>query len=359
MAPDRYGRPQARRSTEERAAHVPSSAVAAGARRVADARSRRVRRRSRATSLGLDVVGEEGDSVYLRCWGDYYAYSLVLTAAGRARARPRGLAHRSPEQLDEAVARVEAAGIQGEWIEASVGHGRAYRFIGPGGHPKEIFWEVDRAIAPAGEESPYPDRPQRAASRGIGVRILDHVTVTAPDVRAERMVPRRPRLPHHGRHRARRRARRGSSASTTLQREVPRPRASSRTFEGKPGRLHHVAFWVETNHDLTRGATFLIEHGHAIDYGPGQHGIGEQNYLYFRDPAGLRYELNSGGYRNYVPDWEPSVWRLEDGPNNSYRTEIGMPAVHMVAIPPGVVGAMTPAPAPVAAGSPEDSLSRL
>ena len=54
--------------------------------------------------------------------------------------------------------------------------------------------------------------------------------------------------------------------------------------------------------------------------------------------SGLRYELNSGGYRNYVPDWEPAIWRFEDGPNNTYRTEIGMPAVHMAEIPPGIVG---------------------
>src|SRR5215207_724727 len=38
--------------------------------------------------LGLDVVAEQGDSVYLRCWGDYYGYSLVLTSG----AGPRRLA---------------------------------------------------------------------------------------------------------------------------------------------------------------------------------------------------------------------------------------------------------------------------
>ena len=31
--------------------------------------------------LGLDVVEDAGDSVYLRCWGDYYAHSVILTAA--------------------------------------------------------------------------------------------------------------------------------------------------------------------------------------------------------------------------------------------------------------------------------------
>jgi hypothetical protein len=32
------------------------------------------------------------------------------------------------------------------------------------------------------------------------------------------------------------------------------------------------------------------------------------------------------------------IWRPEDGPNNSYRTEIAMPAVRMVNIPPGHAG---------------------
>jgi len=290
--------------------------------------------------LGLHVVGEQGESVYLRCWGDYYGYSLVLTASDEP-----GLGHGAwrawgAEQLDDAVASIEASGTQGEWVESSFGHGRAYRFAGPGGHTQELFWEVERAVAPAGEESPYPDRPQRASSHGIGVRLLDHLTVTAPDVKESmrwhrdvldfRMMaaiepaPDEPWL-----------------FGTVTTTEKSHDLGFIRDSDGVPGRMHHVAFWVETNHDLTQGAKFLVEHGVDIDFGPGQHGIGEQDYLYFRDPVGLRYELNSGGYRNYVPDWEPSIWRLEDGPNNTYRTEIGMPAVHMAAIPPGVVGKQT------------------
>src|SRR5256885_14666838 len=53
-----------------------------------------------ATSvLGLDVVTAEGDSVYLRCWGDYYAHSLILTAAdepGLGHAAWRGARPRPP-----------------------------------------------------------------------------------------------------------------------------------------------------------------------------------------------------------------------------------------------------------------------
>jgi catechol 2,3-dioxygenase len=197
-------------------------------------------------------------------------------------------------------------------------------------------------MVPPGEESPYPDRPQRAGSQGVRVRLLDHVTVTAPDVKATLEWHRdaldfrimaavessQPDAPEW-------------FFGVATQTEKSHDFGFIQDFDGIPGRLHHLAFWVETNHDLTEGAKFILEHGHELDYGPGQHGIGEQNYLYFRDPAGLRYELNSGGYRNYVPDWENPLWTFDDAPNNAYFTEIGMPAVHMVAIPPGQAGRVT------------------
>jgi catechol 2,3-dioxygenase len=200
-----------------------------------------------------------------------------------------------------------------------------------------LFWEVDGPVVPAGEESPYPDRPQRRASHGIGVRILDHVTVTAPDVRYAcewlrdtldfrimGAVEEEPGAPWF--------------LGLVTQNEKSHDHGFILDLDGKTGRLHHLAFWVETNQDITEGAKFLIEHGHDVDFGPGQHGVGEQNYLYFRDPVGLRYELNSGGYRIYVPDWDPAIWRFEDGPNNTFRTEIGLPAVYMTPTPPGIVG---------------------
>ena len=104
--------------------------------------------------LGLDVVEDSGDSVYLRCWGDLYAHSVILTAADQP-----GLGHAAwrtdgPEQLEEAVRKVEAAGVRGSWVEESVGHGHAYRFEGPGGHVTELVWEVDRAVAPPRVRSP-------------------------------------------------------------------------------------------------------------------------------------------------------------------------------------------------------------
>ena len=72
-------------------------------------------------------------------------------------------------------------------------------------------------------------------------------------------------------------------------------------FSKLPGRFHHVAFWIPSYEELLRAADLLLESGTPIEFGPGKHGIGEQGYLYFRDPVGLRVELNTGGYRNYIP----------------------------------------------------------
>ena len=77
----------------------------------------------------------------------------------------------------------------------------------------------------------------------------------------------------------------------------------------RAGRINHYAFWVDTREELLIAADVLGENGYPIEYGPSIHGIGEQNFLYYREPSSLRIELNTGGYRNYVPDWEPNTWK--------------------------------------------------
>ena len=87
----------------------------------------------------------------------------------------------------------------------------------------------------------------------------------------------------------------------------------------RPGRVNHVAFWLDAHEELLISVDVLMENGIAIEYGPSIHGLGEQSYLYFREPSGLRIELNSGGYRNYVPVWEPKVWTPSTGSARIYR----------------------------------------
>ncbi len=100
-----------------------------------------------------------------------------------------------------------------------------------------------------------------------------------------------------------------------------------------PGRVNHIAFWTDSHEELKRAADTLMENGVAIEYGPSTHGIGEQVFLYFREPSGLRIELNTGGYRNYVPDWTPHVWKPSEGSNNLYRNG-AMPMSMTESFPP-------------------------
>ncbi len=93
---------------------------------------------------------------------------------------------------------------------------------------------------------------------------------------------------------------------------------------GVPGRLHHVAFWVDTRDELHRATDILLNQDVAIETGPGRHGMGEQEYLYFKEPGGNRIEMNTGGYRLYVPDWETRKWTPALGSQTFYRN-IPMP----------------------------------
>jgi len=77
----------------------------------------------------------------------------------------------------------------------------------------------------------------------------------------------------------------------------------------------------------------LMEAGAHIEFGPGRHGMGEQTYLYFREPGGIRLEINSGGYRNYQPDWQPVKWVPSQGSNTMYRN-VSMPDSMTEAFPP-------------------------
>lgn len=282
--------------------------------------------------LGLYETAREGQSVYLRCWGDHYHHSLILTpgpqpALGHASWRTAG-----EDELHDAVAQLEARGTKGTWVK-TLGHGDAYRFKGFGGHVMEIFWEVERFKAARGQQSTFPERPQKFAPIGIGTRQLDHVTfATADPVKTAEWY--RDTLGFR------------FMATTFLDHDPRRVVFAVVTTNEKshdlglgvdfspiPGRLHHLAFWLDTHDELLRAADQLLEAGVAIEYGPGKHGIGEQSYLYFREPGGVRIELNTGGYRNYVPDWEPVHWPVSKGSNTMYRNH-GMPDSMMEAFPP-------------------------
>jgi catechol 2,3-dioxygenase len=173
-------------------------------------------------------------------------------------------------------------------------------------------------------ESPFPNRPQRYVPRGVAARCIDHVTITAADPRGDSewyrdtlghrwmeytVIPDRPDFPVF-------------CMTTVCERSHdlgivwdPTP---------VPGRINHFAYFLDTSDDLRRAADVLLNQDVAIEFGPGRHGMGEQDYLYARDPSGMRVELNTGGYRNYEPDWETVRYEPQQG-SNVYYKNLSMP----------------------------------
>ncbi len=236
--------------------------------------------------MGLTEVKRTAESVYLRCWGDYYQYSLMLTqgkesALGHACWRTVG-----PEELDEAVARLKAAGVPGEWVDNSYGHGRSYRFQALGGHSMELVWEVKRYQAEGDLKSTYPERPQKLTNHGIAPRQLDHVTVATKDVVAAAewfkkhlgfrfmAVAYRHDKPDQ------------AVFATVTTNEKSHDLGLGVDFSNIPGRLHHLAFWVDSADEHLRCADLLMESGTGIEYGPAGMGSASNTTFTSASPAG-------------------------------------------------------------------------
>ncbi|MBF4635309.1 VOC family protein [Agreia pratensis] len=268
--------------------------------------------------VGLTEVARENGNVYLRCWGDYYAYSVVVVPGNEPGLDTMAWRTSSAEALDEAAKRIEAAGVQGEWLDDVPQIGRAYRFTGPFGHSMTLHWDVTRYQGAGAVASIYPDRPEKRSKVAGAPRQLDHVTVASSDVdafaawyndvlgfriMAKTVLDDAPI----------------SVFSVLTTNEKSHDLGVVLDGSSRAGRINHYAFWVDTREELLIAADVLMENGYPIEYGPSIHGIGEQTFLYYREPSSLRIELNTGGYRNYVPDWEPNTWKPSLGSNNFYR----------------------------------------
>jgi catechol 2,3-dioxygenase len=201
----------------------------------------------------------------------------------------------------------------------------------------EIYWEAERWSPPAELAPTFPNRPQRYKPRGVAVNHIDHVTIPTADIMRD-VAFFRDTLDYR------------FTEWTVLDDEADLVVFAMVTtneqahdlgllgdHSGIAGRIHHISYWLDQRLDVERAADVLMESGTAVEYGPGRHGMGFQTYLYFREPGGMRIELNSGGWRNYQPDWKPVRWSPAMGSNDFYRLN-AFPQSMMEAFPPHVAG---------------------
>ncbi|MEV7649125.1 VOC family protein [Arthrobacter sp. NPDC089319] len=261
---------------------------------------------------GLYTVEETADSLYLRAWNDDVLTSLKITAASEP--GPGHVAWRctSPQALERRVAALEAKGVQGQWTDGDIGHGPAYEYRGPGGHLQEIYFETDKYVAPAGQKPYLPNQPQKYNPHGVAAAHLDHINLLVPDVTAasafaqeslgfklrERLIPA------------------GSDDEVGAWLSLmTKAHDLALTQEPYPteGRLHHLAYAVESREDVLRAADIFMENNVPIDFGPAKHSRTQGFFLYVIEPGGNRVEVFSGGIHIYSPDFETVTWDTETG----------------------------------------------
>ena len=260
--------------------------------------------------MGMEIEAQDGPATYLRGWGDYQRWSLKLIASDTSGMGVLGLRAWSPEALERRVAAIEATGLGEGWSDGDLGRGASYRFRDPDGHRFELYYECERYDPPEHLRPSLKNVPGRYTGRGIAIKRLDHINVLAADVRANRefcvdaltyRLYERIEL-NDG-------TETGAWMSATI---AAHELIYTKDAYGANGRLHHLAFWVDTREECLRAADIWLDHGIEIEAAPSKHAIAQGFFLYGIEPGGNRVEVTTGGRFVYAPDESCVVWTEAD-----------------------------------------------
>jgi catechol 2,3-dioxygenase len=256
--------------------------------------------------LGMELEAQIGQSAYLRGWGDYPRYSLKLTEAAHTGIAHMAIRAWNEEALQRVARAIETSGRGHGWIDGDHGHGPAYRFTDPDGHVFEILYEADRYEPPPELAPSLKNQPQRITGRGVSVKRLDHVNLLAADVRAARTFAtdvlgyrlyEQVELDD------------GSEAGAWMSLSImAHELIYTLDHHRANGRLHHLAFWVDTREECLRAADLFLDDDVYIEAAPSKHAIAQGFFLYAYEPAGNRIEVTTGGRLVYDPDEPTVVW---------------------------------------------------
>ncbi|AEV16337.1 Catechol 2,3 dioxygenase [Thermus sp. CCB_US3_UF1] len=283
--------------------------------------------------MGMEVSGHEGDSYYLRGWDDYEFHTLKLTADKRPGLGHLAFRAKSPEGLLRRVRALEALGLGEGWTEGDLGHGPAYRFRTPDGHPMELYYET-RWYTPTEATRPaLKNQASRFPGRGANLRRLDHVNLLASDVGAVRAF-----MEHFLGMKVTEQIlfRDGSEQGAWLT-------CTNKTYDvaitkdhlGAKGRLHHFTYAVDSREEVLRAADVCLEHGVFIETGPHKHAIQQTFFLYVYEPGGCRFEVACPGARLLLaPDWKPIVWDEEERKKGQAWGLKTVESFHTYGVPP-------------------------
>ncbi|WP_434290040.1 catechol 2,3-dioxygenase [Celeribacter sp. SCSIO 80788] len=252
--------------------------------------------------IGLDFVSQEADGrVYLKAYDEFHRHSVVLREADSAGIDFFAFKADGQESVDEFRKRIEDYGVAVTDVEEGEmpGTGKRISFMIPSGHRIDLYADMDLSDMAPETHNPYiyKDEP-----RGMRAQRLDHCLLYGPNLpEVEKFftevldfhIPERVDLP---------------DGTLAIWMTVSN-KAHDIAFVNhpEPGKLHHVAFFLEDWNDIGHAADVMTRYDISRDLGPTRHGITRGQTIYFFDPSGNRNEVFCGGYTAYK-DHPTRVW---------------------------------------------------
>jgi 3,4-dihydroxyphenylacetate 2,3-dioxygenase len=255
------------------------------------------------TLLGMIVTQRTDDAAYLRGWEEYLHHSLVLRQGETASVDHVALRVAGNDDLDTLAREFAGRGCELRWVEAGTepGQGRALRVQDPFGFPLEFFHDMD--VVGSNTQAFH-------LQRGAPILRFDHLNfhVSTP----ERVFTFWQQL--------------GFRATEYISTDGEDEKLTGAWLRRKPTvhdvaltagtgpRLHHFAMWLAEPSSVLRVCDQLAAagHVHAIERGPGRHGVSNAFFVYLRDPDGHRIELYTCDYYTGDPDHPPLRWSVAD-----------------------------------------------
>lgn len=261
--------------------------------------------------IGLALSDRTGDTLYLRGLEEACHHSLVLRrTTGPPVCERVGFRVFTERDLDAVHDYYQGADLPAVWVKVPY-QGRTLHVSDPFGTPLEFCATMDvmpRLIT------------EFHVHRGGRAHRLDHFQILMPDVHgacafymkqgfrlSEYVVTE-----HDEAMVAAFLQRKGNPHDLVL-------------FNQAGPRIHHAAYTTVDAHTLLHVCDVAgnLGYGQAVERGPGRHGPGHAQYVYFRDPDGHRVELFTTHYQIMDIENAPVRW----DPHHKLRKEIwGLPA---------------------------------
>lgn len=258
--------------------------------------------------LGLNEVCRTTDGrVCLKGFDEFDHHSVTLRLADTAGFDYAAFKVDSEATLERMKAAVEAFGYPVDVVEPNSnqpGFGKRYGFTISTGHRLEIYSDVMLA-----EQRPMTTNPDiwTEPPRGMRAQRLDHFLLYGPNIaEAERFckevfgmfAPEVCNTPD------------GKRLAVWLT-SSNKPHDLAFVEYDKPGRIHHVGFYLQDWMDVGNAADWMAIHRLKRDVGPTRHAITRGQTIYFWEPSGNRIEVYAGGYTAY-PDNPQRVWSADE-----------------------------------------------